>query len=111
MKNSFKVPRSEFPKRKSEYYSKTLIKKSASIEANATIICGITIGEYALVGSGTVVTKNIPARALVIGNPGKVLGWVDQEGNRLDFNQKGINTCGQFQLKNNVLKKYKGQYR
>ena len=104
---NIKLPRSEFPKIKSEYYSKTLIKKSASIGANATIICGITIGEYALVGSGAVITKNVPAHALVIGNPGKIVGWVDQEGNRLEFNQKGFSTCGKYKLINNVLKKNK----
>ena len=104
---NIKLPRSEFPKRKSEYYSKTLIKKSASIGANATIICVITIGEYALVGSGAVITKNVPAHGLVIGNPGKIVGWVDQEGNRLEFNQKGFSTCGKYKLINNVLKKYK----
>jgi UDP-2-acetamido-3-amino-2,3-dideoxy-glucuronate N-acetyltransferase len=104
---NIKLPRSEFPKINSEYYSKTLIKKSASIGANATIICGITIGEYALVGSGAVITKNVPAHALVIGNPGKIVGWVDQEGNRLEFNQKGFSTCGKYKLINNVLKKNK----
>ena len=104
---NIKLPRSEFPKGKSEYYSKTLIKKSASIGANATIICGITIGEYALIGSGAVITKNVPAYALVIGNPGKVVGWVDQKGNRLDFNQKGFSTCGKFKFINNILTKNK----
>ena len=104
---NIKLPRSEFPKINSEYYSKTLIKKSASIGANATIICGITIGEYALVGSGAVITKNVPAHALVIGNPGKIVGWVDQEGNRLEFNQKGFSTCGKYKLINNILKKSK----
>ena len=79
------------------------MKKSASIGANATILCGITIGEYALVGSSAVVTKNVPAHALVIGNPGKIVGWVNKEGSRLVFNQKGISTCGRFQLKNNIL--------
>ena len=104
---NIKLPRSEFPKRNTECYTKTLIKKSASIGANATIICGITIGEYAMVGSGAVITKNIPAHALVVGTPGKIVGWVDQEGNRLEFNQKGFSTCGKYKLINNVLKKYK----
>ena len=71
---NIKVPRSEFPQLGSEFYSKTLVKKSASIGANSTILCGITIGEYALVGSSAVVTKNVPAHALVIGNPGKIVG-------------------------------------
>ena len=80
---NIRVPRSEFPQKGSEYYEKTLVKKSASIGANATIVCGITIGRYALIGSGAVVTKVVPDYALVIGNPGKVIGKVDQRGNRV----------------------------
>ena len=80
---NIKVPRSEFPQRGSKYYDKTLVKKSASIGANATIICGVTIGEYALIGSGTVVTKDVPAYALVVGNPGRIVGEVDKKGNRI----------------------------
>ena len=79
---NIKVPRSEFPQRGTEFYSKTLVKKSASIGANATIVCGVTIGEYAMIGSGTVVTKDIPAYALVVGNPGRVVGKVDKKGNK-----------------------------
>jgi UDP-2-acetamido-3-amino-2,3-dideoxy-glucuronate N-acetyltransferase len=77
---NIKVPRSEFPQRGSEYYQKTLVKKSASIGANATIVCGVTIGEYALIGSGAVVTKDVPDYALVIGNAGRVVGIVDKKG-------------------------------
>ena len=80
---NIKVPRSEFPQKGSDYYQKTLIKKSATIGANATILCGLTIGEYALIGSGAVVTKDVPAYALVVGNPGKVIGKVDKKGNRI----------------------------
>jgi len=80
---NIRLPRSEFPQVGSEFYEKTLVKKSASIGANSTIICGITIGRYALIGSGTVVTKDVPDYALVIGNPGKVIGKVDQRGNRV----------------------------
>jgi len=79
---NIKVPRSEFPQRGSKYYSKTLVKKSASIGANVTIVCGVTIGEYALIGSGAVITKDVPAYSLVVGNPGKVVGKVDKEGMR-----------------------------
>ena len=79
---NIKVPRSEFPQRGSEYYQKTLVKKSASIGANATIVCGVTIGEYAMIGSAAVVTKDVPDYALVIGNPGRVVGIVDKKGNR-----------------------------
>jgi UDP-2-acetamido-3-amino-2,3-dideoxy-glucuronate N-acetyltransferase len=66
-----------------EAFLPTLVKKGASIGANATIICGITIGEYALVGAGSVVTKDVPAYALITGNPGRQRGWVDKEGNPL----------------------------
>ena len=77
------LPRSEFPQVGSKYYQKTLVKKSATIGANATIICGVTIGKYALIGSGTVVTKDIPDFSLVIGNPGRIVGLVDKKGNRV----------------------------
>jgi len=78
-----KLPRSEFPQRGSEHYLKTVVKKSASIGANATIVCGVTIGEYALIGSGTVVTKDVPPYTLVVGSPGRVVGKVDKKGNRI----------------------------
>ena len=77
---NIKVPRSEFPQKGTEYYKKTLVKKSASIGANATILCGITIGEYAMIGSGAVVTKDVPPYALVVGNPGRIIGEVDNKG-------------------------------
>ena len=80
---NIKVPRSEFPQKGSKHYTKTLVKKSASIGANATIVCGVTIGEYAMIGSGAVVTKDVPSFALVVGNPGRVVGKVDIKGNRL----------------------------
>tara|TARA_B100001540_G_C15532873_1_gene517776 strand:+ start:231 stop:743 length:513 start_codon:yes stop_codon:yes gene_type:complete len=82
---NIKVPRSEFPQRGSKYYKKTIVKRSASIGANATIICGVTIGEYALIGSGAVITKDVPPYSLVIGNPGKVVGKVDKKGNRIEL--------------------------
>lgn len=93
-----KVPRSEFPQRGSQFYSKTLVKKSASIGANATIVCGITIGEYAMIGSGCVVTKDVPDFGLVVGNPGKVIGWVNKQGSRIVFNNKGFSKCGKYKL-------------
>ena len=80
---NIKLPRSEFPQRGAEFYTKTLVKKSASIGANATIVCGVTIGEYALIGSGAVVTKDVPDFSLVVGNPGRVIGMVDKKGNRI----------------------------
>ncbi len=71
-----------FVERKTEY-KKTILKKGCSIGANATIVCGVTVGEYALVGAGSVVTKDVPPYALVYGNPARVHGEVDKEGNIL----------------------------
>ena len=81
---NIKLPRSEFPQSGKEFYAKTLVRKSASIGANATIVCGVTIGEYSMIGSGAVVTKDVPPYALVIGNPGRVVGKVDNKGKRID---------------------------
>ena len=69
-----------------EEYKQTIVKKGASIGANATIVCGHDIGEYALIGAGAVVTKNVPDFALVVGNPAKQIGWVSEYGHRLEFN-------------------------
>ena len=95
-------PRSEFPQRGTEFYAKTLVKKSASIGANATIVCGSTLGEYCFIGAGAVVTKDVPAFGLVVGNPGRVIGWVDKKGYRLEFDAKGISKCGEYQLVNDL---------
>tara|TARA_B100000900_G_C20547884_1_gene703390 strand:- start:199 stop:711 length:513 start_codon:yes stop_codon:yes gene_type:complete len=78
-----KVPRSEFPQKGTKFYLKTLVKKSASIGANVTIICGVTVGEYALIGSGSVVTKDIPAFSLAVGNPARIVGKVNKLGHRV----------------------------
>lgn len=78
--------------RKDEY-KPTLVKKGASIGANATIVCGNIIGKYALVGAGTVVTKDILDYALVVGNPMRQIGWVSEYGHRLEFNNEGIAPC------------------
>lgn len=72
-----------FVERKHEY-KQTVIKKGASIGANATVVCGVTVGEYALIGAGSVVTKDVPAYALVYGSPARVRGKVDREGNILE---------------------------
>ena len=80
---NIKLPRAEFPQRGSEFYLKTYIGKSVSIGANATIVCGITIGEYSLIGAGAVVTKDIPPYSLVVGNPGRIIGKVDKYGNKI----------------------------
>tara|TARA_B100001123_G_scaffold110534_1_gene128662 strand:- start:3297 stop:3881 length:585 start_codon:yes stop_codon:yes gene_type:complete len=90
---NIRLPRSEYPQKGSLHYEKTLVKKSASIGANSTIICGTTIGEYSLIGSGSMVTKNVPAFSLVFGNPAKVIGWVSKTGERLVFDETGIARC------------------
>lgn len=91
-------------------YQKTLVKKGASIGANATIICGNTIGEYALIGAGTVVTKDVKPYALVVGNPGRQTGWVSEYGHQLEFNEQGIAICPEsqqaYKLENEEVKKY-----
>ncbi len=78
--------------RKDEY-RKTPIQRGASIGANATIVCGNTIGKYALIGAGSVVTKNIPDYALVVGNPARQIGWVSEYGHRLHFDENGKALC------------------
>lgn len=92
-------------------YSKTVVKKGASIGANATIVCGHDIGEYAFIGAGAVVTKNVPAYALLVGNPAKQLGWMSEFGHRLNFSQEGIAECPEskekYQLKEGQVSKIK----
>jgi UDP-2-acetamido-3-amino-2,3-dideoxy-glucuronate N-acetyltransferase len=98
-------PRSTINRR--DQYSKTHVGRGASIGANATIVCGNDIGEYAFIGAGAVVTKTIAPYALVVGNPAKQIGWVGEYGHRLNFNDKGIAVCpesGQeYQLVNNKV--------
>jgi len=84
-------PRSSVNRR--DQYLKTHVGKGASIGANATIVCGHDIGEYAFIGAGAVVTKNIPAYALVVGNPAKQIGWMSEFGHRLEFNSDNLATC------------------
>jgi len=78
--------------RKSEY-AKTVVKKGASIGANATIVCGHDIGQFAFIGAGAVVTKDVPDYALVVGNPARQVGWMSEYGHRLYFDEKGIAEC------------------
>ncbi len=84
-------PRSAIKRR--DEFKTTLVKKGASIGANATVICGNNIGEYAFVGAGAVVTKNVKPFALVVGNPSKQIGWISEFGHRLEFDKNGIATC------------------
>lgn len=76
-----------------DQYQTTLVRKGASIGANATIVCGNEIGEYAMIGAGAVVTKSIPAYALVIGNPARQQGWISEFGHKLKFDPSGKSTC------------------
>lgn len=76
-----------------EEYKQTIVKKGASIGANATIVCGHDIGEYALIGAGAVVTKTVPAFALVVGNPARQIGWVSEYGHRLEFDNDNRAIC------------------
>ncbi len=78
--------------RKNEY-AKTHVCKGVTIGANATIVCGNNIGKFAFIGAGAVVTKEVPAYALLIGNPAKQIGWISEFGHRLEFNKKSIATC------------------
>jgi UDP-2-acetamido-3-amino-2,3-dideoxy-glucuronate N-acetyltransferase len=102
-------PRSAIIRR--DQYSQTLVKKGASIGANATIICGNTIGEYALIGAGSVVTKDIPNYALVVGNPSKQIGWVSEYGHTLKFNDSNLAICPEsfqeYLLNNNKIERVK----
>ncbi|MDR0748701.1 MAG: N-acetyltransferase [Tannerellaceae bacterium] len=90
-------------------YEKTFVKKGATIGANATILCGHTIGEYALIGAGAVVTKDVRPHALVVGNPARQTGWVSENGRRLHFNEKGIAVCPEshilYRLTNEEVRK------
>ncbi|MBJ2173747.1 N-acetyltransferase [Aureibaculum sp. A20] len=100
-------PRSAIARK--DEYKKTIVKKGASIGANATIVCGNSIGEFSLIGAGSVVTKEIPAYALVVGNPSKQIGWVSEYGHRLNFDAKGFAICPEskekYQLNNNKVAK------
>jgi len=100
-------PRSAI-KRKNQY-AKTLVKRGASIGANATIVCGNTIGEFAFIGAGAVVLKDIPPYALVVGNPSRQIGWISEYGHSLNFNEQGYAICSEskeeYQLKANSVQK------
>lgn len=102
---NIKDPRSKYPQVGSKYYIKTLVKEGASLGANCTIVCGITIGKFAFVGAGAVVTKDVPDFALVVGNPAKIVGWVSEAGVKLNFDENGIAVCPRtnkkYKLENN----------
>ena len=102
-------PRSAINRR--NQYAKTIVKKGASIGANATVVCGNDIGEYAFIGAGAVVTKHVPAFALLVGNPAKQIGWVGEYGHRLEFNDENIAICKEsrqeYQLSQNCVERIK----
>lgn len=92
-------------------YTQTLVRKGASIGANATVICGNIIGAFAMVGAGSVVTKSVPAYALVVGNPSRQIGWVSEYGHRLNFDKKFMAVCSEsnqvYELLDNQVKRIK----
>ena len=100
-------PRSQFVR--NDQYRKTLIQKGATLGANATILCGITIGEFAFIGAGSLVNKNVPAFALVVGVPAKQIGWMSKYGEKLDLPISGVaeaickNTGQKYQLQGSLV--------
>ena len=90
-------PRSQVIRK--DQYARTLVKRGATIGANATIVCGNVIGEFAFVGAGAVVTKDVPPYALVVGNPGKQIGWMSEYGHRLHFDEEMIAVCPESRQK------------
>jgi UDP-2-acetamido-3-amino-2,3-dideoxy-glucuronate N-acetyltransferase len=98
-------PRS-FIERKNEF-KKTIVRRGATIGANATVVCGVEIGAYAMIGAGAVITKNIAAYAIVVGNPARQTGWISESGIKLNFNADGIARCEHsgktFKLENGIV--------
>lgn len=90
-------PRSAIARK--DQYKPTLVQQGASIGANATIVCGITIGRFAFIGAGAVVTKNVAAYELVVGNPARRSGWMSEYGHRLHFDAEGIAVCPESKVK------------
>ena len=90
-------------------YEKTLVQRGATIGANATIVCGNTIGAYAFIGAGAVITKDVSSYALVVGNPAHQIGWISTYGHRLNFDKEGMATCPEsgetYKLKKGIVKK------
>jgi UDP-2-acetamido-3-amino-2,3-dideoxy-glucuronate N-acetyltransferase len=90
-------------------YEKTHVRKGASIGANATIICGTTIGRFAFIGAGTVVVSDVPDYSLIVGNPGRQIGWMSEHGHRLNFDKDGLAVCPEsherYELANGMVRK------
>ncbi|GMU86080.1 MAG: hypothetical protein AMXMBFR48_13220 [Ignavibacteriales bacterium] len=101
-------PRSKYPQVGAAFYIKTIVKEGASLGANSTIVCGHTIGRFAFVGAGSVVTKDIPDFALVVGNPARIIGWMSEAGKKLQFDKDGFAFCEKsgkkYQFVNGIVK-------
>ena len=95
-------PRSHILRR--DQYQKTMVRRGATIGANATIVCGNEIGAFAFIGAGSVVTKSVAPYALVVGNPGRQVGWMSEYGHRLHFNQDGIAVCPESNIRYRLSK-------
>ena len=100
-------PRCKYPQSGSEFYVKTLVKEGASLGANCTIVCGNTIGKHAFIGAGSVVTKDIPDYAMVVGIPAKRIAWVSEAGIKLKFDDNGFAFCEKsnkrYKLEDNIV--------
>ncbi|OQX29290.1 MAG: N-acetyltransferase [Spirochaeta sp. LUC14_002_19_P3] len=107
-----KNPRCKYPQAESRFYIKTLVREGASLGANCTIVCGITIGRFAFIGAGTVVTRNVPDYALMAGNPARQIGWMSEAGERLDFSGSSKAYCEKsgkwYLLNNNEVREFSG---
>ena len=95
-------PRCKYPQRGSEFYLKTLVKEGASIGANATVVCGHTLGKHCFVGAGSTVIRDVPDYALVVGNPARIVGWVCECGGRLDFSKSAECACPKCGMKYSI---------
>lgn len=108
---NIKDPRSKYPQVGAQYYIKTLVREGASLGANSTIVCGHTVGRFAFVGAGAVVTKDVPDFALVVGNPARVIGWVSEAGRKLEFDKSGMASCDKsgkkYKLENGTVMEIK----
>jgi UDP-2-acetamido-3-amino-2,3-dideoxy-glucuronate N-acetyltransferase len=90
---NIEVPRSKYPQVGAEFYIETRVKEGASLGANSTVVCGHSIGRFAFIGAGAVVTKDVPDFALVVGNPARIIGWMSEAGTRLVFDKAGVAYC------------------
>lgn len=101
-------PRSKYPQVGTQFYKQTLVKEGASLGANCTIVCGHTIGRFAFVGAGAVVTKDVPDFALAVGNPARLVGWMSEAGTKLVFDKAGLGFCEKsgkrYKLENGLVR-------